>query len=427
MEDDDEPPGKPATPTVSDTTESSLTVIWEAPANTGPDVTNYFLQYRDSGSYTVSPDSSVTRSRVLGGLRSGRTYQFRVQAKNDEGKGPWSNTGSGRTLTAPTVSGVAFTSTPPSGQNGAYKQGDVMDVTVTFNEAVSVTGTPQIDLTIGATERRADYESGSTTATLLFQYAVADTDEDENGASVNENGLKLNGGSIFRNNSTIHADLAHTARTNQSRHKVDGKAPTLVKAEVEKEELALAYVEGLDGDPKPAASDFAVNVDDTARGVTDLTMHTSEVGLTLATEVTPGQTVTLSYTPGTSPIRDLAQNPAGALSNLTVANRTPTGNVCGRTAQVRNEIVRQAPVSTCAEVAPEHMAAIEELYLYDENVPALKAGDFADLTGLELLDLGSNSIGSLPANLFSQLESLVALDLSGNSLAALQANAFFPG
>ncbi len=225
IEDAVEPPGKPNPPVVSDTTESSLTVRWDAPTNTGPDITNYFLQYRDSGSYTASPDSSVTRTRVLSSLRAGRTYQFQVQAKNDEGKGPWSNTGSGTTHTAPTVSSVAFTSTPPSGQNNTYKKDDVIDVT--FSEAVTVTGTPQMDLTFGSTERKADYKSGTTTARLLFQYTVADTDEDTNGATINANGLKLNSGRIVRSNSTINADLAHAARANQSSHKVDGKAPAL--------------------------------------------------------------------------------------------------------------------------------------------------------------------------------------------------------
>ena len=86
VDDVEEPPGKPDPPTVSDTTESSFTVSWEAPANTGPDVTNYFLQYRDSGAFTVVADSGLTRNRSVAGLRSSRTYQFRVQAKNDEGK-----------------------------------------------------------------------------------------------------------------------------------------------------------------------------------------------------------------------------------------------------------------------------------------------------------------------------------------------------
>ena len=99
----------------------------------------------------------------------------------------------------PTVSSVAFTSTPASGQNNTYKLNDIIDVTVTFSEAVIVTGTPQIDLTIGSTDAyKADYESGSTTTKLLFQYTVKNTDEDTDGASINENGLKLNSGSILQ-------------------------------------------------------------------------------------------------------------------------------------------------------------------------------------------------------------------------------------
>ena len=167
-----------------------------------------------------------------------------------------------------------------------------------------------------------------------------------------------------------------------------------------------------------------MTVDGDDRSVTAVTMSTSEALLTLASAVTPGQTVTVTYTPGTNPIRDLVQNPAVALSNLAVANRTPTGNVCSRTAQVRNEIVRQAPVSTCGEVTAEHLAEVKELFLYEENISALKAGDFAGLTALELLDLGNNNISSLPATLFSGLSAVIALDLSDNSFTTLQANAF---
>ena len=148
VEDDDEPPGKPDPPTVSDETENSLTVTWTEPANTGPDIANYHVQYRISGTFTDWPDTGPSLTRTITGLRSGRTYQIRVQAENDEGKGAWSNSVNGTTLTAPTVSSVAFTSTPASGQNSTYKLNDVIDITVTFNGAVAVTGTPRIDLTI---------------------------------------------------------------------------------------------------------------------------------------------------------------------------------------------------------------------------------------------------------------------------------------
>ena len=205
MKDEDEPPGKPDPPAVSDETESSLTLTWTEPANTGPVISNYHVQYRHTGSYIAWSDSGAAPSRTITGLRSGSTYQIQVQAKNDEGEGLWSNPGSGTTLTAPTVSRVAFTSSPASGQNGTYKLNDTLDVTVTFSEAVTVTGTPQVDLTIGSTVRQADYESGSTTAQLLFQYPVQAADEDSDGASIDANGLKLNNGRIFiLKNSTHH-------------------------------------------------------------------------------------------------------------------------------------------------------------------------------------------------------------------------------
>ena len=98
VEDVDEPPGKPDPPTVSDETESSLTVTWTEPANTGPDVTNYHVQYRDSGAFTDWPDTGPSLTRTITGLSSNSTYQIRVQAENDEGKGAWSNSANGATL-----------------------------------------------------------------------------------------------------------------------------------------------------------------------------------------------------------------------------------------------------------------------------------------------------------------------------------------
>ena len=87
MENVDEPPGKPDPPTVSDETESSLTVTWTEPANTGPDVANYHVQYRTSGAFADWPDTGPSLTRTLTGLRSGRAYQIQVQAENDRRKG----------------------------------------------------------------------------------------------------------------------------------------------------------------------------------------------------------------------------------------------------------------------------------------------------------------------------------------------------
>src|SRR6202007_1705651 len=90
--------------------------------------------------------------------------------------------------TAPTVTGVSSTTA-----NGSYGVGSVIDVTVTFSEAVNVTGTPELALNSGGT---AIYSSGSGTGTLTFPYTVAAGQNanrlDENSASA----LTLNGGTI---------------------------------------------------------------------------------------------------------------------------------------------------------------------------------------------------------------------------------------
>ena len=422
-----EPPGKPGPPVVSDETENSLTVTWTAPDNTGPDIANYHVQYRISGAFTDWPDTGPSLTRTLIGLRSGTTYQIQVQAENAEGKGAWSNSVNGTTLTAPTVSSVEFTSTPASGQNNTYKLNDVIDVTVTFNEAVTVTGTPQIDLPIGTTVRQTDYQSGSTTTRLLFQYAVQADDDDTDGATINANGLKLNGGRIRRTNSTINADLVHGAQTNQSGHKVDGVAPALTEAEVEGDELVLLHDEVLDSSSHPATGDFAVTVDSEARSVSAVAVSSSEVKLTLASAVTSGQAVKLTYTPGTNPIRDQALNPAIALANLVVANQTqdPTvANICNRTAQVRDAIVAAAPVSTCGAVTADHLSAIAVLPLEDKSISTLKANDFSGLTALTTLDLFNNRLSTLPENLFDELTALTRLDLGNNQLSTVDENLF---
>ena len=82
------------------------------------------------------------------------------------------------------------------------------------------------------------------------------------------------------------------------------------------------YHEELDGSSHPVNGDFEVAVDSEARSVSMVAMSSDEVVLTLESAVTSGQTVTLNYTQGTNPIRDLAQNPAIALSNRSVTNLT---------------------------------------------------------------------------------------------------------
>ena len=84
--------------------------------------------------------------------------------------------------TTPTVSTVAVTSDP--GSDNTYTTLDVITVGVTFSEAVTVTGTPQITLDIGGTEPTADYSgAGTAPGQLLFSYTVQPVDQDDDGVA----------------------------------------------------------------------------------------------------------------------------------------------------------------------------------------------------------------------------------------------------
>ena len=126
------------------------------------------------------------------------------------------------TPTVPTIESVAVTSDP--GGDGGYAIGDEIQVGLTFSEAVTVTGIPQLTLDVGGQSRTAEYSEGSTTTQLLFTYTVPSGDEDTDGIAVVANSLALNGGAIRAG--ATNATLTHAA-LQANDHKVDGIAPTV--------------------------------------------------------------------------------------------------------------------------------------------------------------------------------------------------------
>jgi hypothetical protein len=123
------------------------------------------------------------------------------------------------------VDGVAPTITSVTGPTaGTYIVGQNLDFTVVFSEAVAVTGTPRLQLTIGSTTQYATYQSGSGTSTLTFRYTVQAGDEDTDGIAV-ASPIDLNGGTIKDTNGN-DAVLSFTA-PDTSGVLVDGVAPTI--------------------------------------------------------------------------------------------------------------------------------------------------------------------------------------------------------
>ena len=126
------------------------------------------------------------------------------------------------TPTVPTIESVAVTSGP--GGDGGYAIADEIQVGLTFSEAVTVTGAPQLTLDVGGRNRTAEYSDGSTTTQLLLTYTVASGDEDTDGIAVVANSLALNGGAIRAG--SANATLTHAA-LHSGDHRVDGIAPTV--------------------------------------------------------------------------------------------------------------------------------------------------------------------------------------------------------
>ena len=125
--------------------------------------------------------------------------------------------------TAPAVTGV----TVPA--NATYAAGQNLDFTTSFGEAVTVTGTPRIALTLdtGGTVY-ADYVSGSGTNTLTFRDVVASGQQDLTGVTT-ASAIDLNGGAIkdAAGNAANGAGLNLTGEPSTAGVDIDAIAPAV--------------------------------------------------------------------------------------------------------------------------------------------------------------------------------------------------------
>jgi hypothetical protein len=90
--------------------------------------------------------------------------------------------------------------------DGTYGIGATINITATFSEAVTITGTPQLQLETGTTDQLANYTTGSGTPTLTFNYTVQPGDTTLDLQYLTTTALALNGGAI-KDSVNIDADL----------------------------------------------------------------------------------------------------------------------------------------------------------------------------------------------------------------------------
>ncbi|MBD2091003.1 DUF4347 domain-containing protein [Microcoleus sp. FACHB-1515] len=94
------------------------------------------------------------------------------------------------------ILGTDVTNISATTPDGAYNAGDTIDITVTFDQAVRVTGQPQLRLETGTVDRVATYLSGNNSSTLTFRYTVQVGDNSLDLDIASSAALELNGGAI---------------------------------------------------------------------------------------------------------------------------------------------------------------------------------------------------------------------------------------
>ena len=228
------------------------------------------------------------------------------------------------------ISAVFFQRTGPHGI------GSIIEVIVNFDPgrgvSVTVTGTPQLELDIGGQPRQAQYLGTSTSGEALrFSYRVAENDLDTDGASIGANKLTLNGGTITKADGTPGGVLlTHPAVPDDAVHYVDGVRPTPQSAAstTEGSNIDITFSEHIPSVGLNFAELFTLKVNGTEvpNGITDARPSGSVMTLTLASPVTVGQIVTVSYEDGTvdgvpTAVDDSFGNDAATFDDFPVTNK----------------------------------------------------------------------------------------------------------
>ena len=356
--------------------------------------------FNDTGAGDLA--TNATRDKITLHV-DGTPFNFGAGALNAAQTGVgWTNSGltwsDGDTvelkITVSEDAEVALTSDP--GADDTYAIGDAIEATATFGQAVTVTGTPQIEMQVGGETRTADYASGSGSTNLVFSYTVVEGDLDADGVAVELGLIDLNGGTILVG--TTAAGLIHGAVSASTDHQVDGVRPIFVSAETNEAGTRIFVTFS---EPISAANVNQMRLSG-AIPVTLIEIDGAVVELDPGLDFTHDTTRTMEFAIGF--VRDLAGNANASSSNNAITNNVlavcgtlPTGRLwsaCLTAGEVGSGIYGYQPSDSTGNLAPATFDVGTTTYtvtLLSDNIgsftgvkitlqPALATADASNLT-----------------------------------------------
>ena len=259
--------------------------------------------------------------------------------------------------TAPTVTGIALTSAP--GADNTYAIGDTVTATVTFDAAVDITGSPQLELDFDGTAKAAGCTTATNTTTMACSYTVAVNDSAPNGGAIAAN--KLTGGTIRATGTAIDADRDHVAVSIDAGHKVDGIRPTLVTTSpnapttsTDGETVLLVFSENIGA---VSHSDITIQANSVTLSTSAASVAGTKVELTLTTALTATAT-NLTVALAAFAVQDTAGNPnvslaATGVTNAVVANEPPEFSPTTATREVPENTAANTNIGTALPAATD--------------------------------------------------------------------------
>jgi alpha-tubulin suppressor-like RCC1 family protein len=187
-------------------------------AGTGITQYRYFV-VPPSGSEVCTNMAAYTGSAIAVATKITDTLTeqgaYKVCVQGRETSGNYSTTSVSASWTRDTVGPVPSLVSSTTA-DGTYGTGSTINVRVTFNENVTVSGSPYIVMASGSTTRNATYSSGSGTTTLNFTYTVVTGDSASDLDYTSAATIVLNGGTLrdaLSNNATLTLPAAGSANS----------------------------------------------------------------------------------------------------------------------------------------------------------------------------------------------------------------------